>query len=83
MEDLTFEQIADFVRERSRIPEKTSIVQSSRFGRDLRITGDDGGELLEAVEKRIEVTFTRETFDLHSKEFLFHGKVSKHSRICY
>ena len=74
MEDLTFEQIAGFVRERSRIPEKKSIVQDTQFERDLGITGDDGSELLEAVEKRFDVAFTRETFDLYPNEFLFHGE---------
>lgn len=39
-----------FVRNWSRIPAKKQITSDTQFERDFDITGDDGGELLEAAE---------------------------------
>lgn len=56
------------------------ICPSTQFEKDLGITGDDGVELLEAIEKHFGVaignnqTGVRETFKLGSNEYLFHGE---------
>ncbi|MGD0730319.1 MAG: DUF1493 family protein [Terracidiphilus sp.] len=70
----SFEEIAEFVREWSQIPQDERIAPDTLLERDLGITGDDGSELLEAVEKRFEVAFSKKTFGLGPNEFLFNGE---------
>ena len=76
----TFNEVAEFVREFARIPAKRQITLDTQFERDLDITGDDGVELLEAVQERFRVTFTdgenglRTIFNLGPNEYLFNSE---------
>jgi len=76
MEDLQFEQFAEFIREGCHLKWDEHIEPDTQFGRDLGVAGDDGSELLEAAEKRYGVTFTSETFNLQPNEFLFSPEAS-------
>jgi hypothetical protein len=46
----------------------------TQFERDLGITGDDGIELLEAVQERYGIEFTSESFRLEFNEYVFHSE---------
>jgi acyl carrier protein len=75
-----FNEVADFVRDWARISAKKQITPATQFERDLGITGDDGAELLEAAEKRFNVSLTdgengyRTIFKLGPNEFLFNSE---------
>ncbi len=79
-EPITFEQLAAFIREEAAIRKKKAITPETQFERDLGITGDDGCELLEAVEKHFGLTLHseengyRKAFDLGPDEYLFHSE---------
>lgn len=79
-EPLTFEQLAEFIRESSGISQRKAIAPETQFERDLGITGDDGCELLEAVEEHFatplhtEEDGYREIFSLGANEYLFHSE---------
>jgi hypothetical protein len=55
MDELTFDQFADFIREFWRLSSGKQITPDTQFERDLDLTGDDGDELLLATERRFEV----------------------------
>jgi len=80
MDHPSFEELADFIREWRGISRKKSIVRETQFERDLGITGDDGGELLQVTEKQFNVTLAsdedgyRKTFNLGPSEYLFHSE---------
>jgi hypothetical protein len=80
MEDVTFEHLAAFIRKGSQTPQRQHITLDTQCERDLGITGEDGHQLLEAVEKRFDIEFSseqsglRETFHLGPNEFLFHSE---------
>lgn len=80
MENPSFEEFAEFVREWAGISRKKEILLGSRFEDDLGITGDDGCDLLQATEKRFSVQLHsnedgfRKTFSLGPNEFLFHSE---------
>jgi acyl carrier protein len=80
MENLPFKELAEFIREWSHLPPRKQIAPGTQFERDLGITGDDGCELLEAVEKRFDISLSyeegglRKTFNLGPNEFLFHSE---------
>jgi hypothetical protein len=76
MEDLTFEQFAQFIREYWHVSRRKPIGPETQFERDLGLMGDDGDDLLEEVAKRYEIEFTEETFDLKPNEQLFHDEAS-------
>jgi hypothetical protein len=79
MDDLTFDQFADFIREFWRVSTRKQIAPEIQFERDLGLTGDDGDELLRATERRFDVTLESEetgipeTFNLGRNEYLFHS----------
>jgi hypothetical protein len=72
----TFSEIADFVRRWAFIPSKQQITPHTQFERDLGITGDDGCDLLEAVQKQFRVNLApdeagyRTIFGLGQNEYL-------------
>jgi acyl carrier protein len=80
MDYLTFDEFTEWLREYLGIPLRKAILPETQFDRDLGVTGDDGADLLQAAEKRFEVTFTdrdgnlRETFKLQPNEYLFHSE---------
>jgi len=71
---LSFEEFAGFIRQWGRISPKKRIAPETDFEGDLGVSGDDGLDLLEAVEKRFGVSLSRESFNLAPDEFLFHGE---------
>jgi acyl carrier protein len=81
MENLPFQQLAEFIREWSHISRKKQIVSETQFERDLGITGDDGYEFLGATEKRFDINLSskedgyRQIFKLGPNELLFHSEV--------
>jgi hypothetical protein len=56
MENLSFDQFAEFVRECNSISLKSKIAPESEFEADLGIPGDDGGDLLKATEQRFNIS---------------------------
>jgi hypothetical protein len=76
----TFDDVAEFVRHWARIPAKRPITPDTQFERDLGITGDDGGELLEATEVQFKVNLKdgdngyRTIFNLGPNEYLFNSE---------
>lgn len=78
--DLTFDEFATWLREYWSVPTRKAIVPEMQFERDLGLTGDDGGDLLLAVEKEFEVrlgdeaTGVREAFNLQPNEYLFNSE---------
>ena len=80
MDELTFDEFADFIREYWQVSDRKRISPETKFERDLGLTGDDGSDLLEATEKRFGVTLAseekglRETFNLGPNEYLFNSE---------
>ncbi|WP_058187953.1 DUF1493 family protein [Terracidiphilus gabretensis] len=70
----SFEQLAECIRRECGLRKDKHIDPDTQFERDLGITGDDGGELLEAVEKQYQVEFTHESFGLEFNEYLFNSE---------
>jgi hypothetical protein len=76
----TFEEFVEFVREFTGLSHKAPIVPSTKFEKDLGVTGDDGVDLLRGVQTRFNVVLcseergVRDTFTLGPNEFLFHSE---------
>ena len=71
MQEPSFDQLAEFVRDCAGLRTDKRIVEDTQFERDLGITGDDGADLLEAVERKFHVAFTEDSFCLGVNEYLF------------
>jgi hypothetical protein len=56
MDTLSFTEFVEFVRQWARLSENTPIAPETELEKHLGISGDDGRELLQAVEKRFNVT---------------------------
>ena len=76
MKEPTLEELTDTIRKKCGLRPRDLIVPDAQLDRDLGITGDDGSELLEAIEERFGVTFTAASFDLQPNEFLFGPEAS-------
>lgn len=80
MDELTFNEFADFIRDFWRVSPHKQIEPDTQFERELGLTGDDGGDLLGAAEKRFGVKLVseedgiRKTFNLGPNEYLFHSE---------
>jgi hypothetical protein len=80
MDDLTFGEFANCIREYWQVSDRKKVSPETQFERDLGQTGDDGNDLLVATEKRFGVTLCseetemRETFNLGPNEYLFHSE---------
>lgn len=76
----SIQDVADLVR--GFTWERYSITTETRLEEDLRITGDDGVDLLEAAEERFGVDLSDSergiaaTLDLGPNEYLFHAEGS-------
>jgi hypothetical protein len=76
----SFKEFTDFIRTCTGISMRKQIVPETLFERDLGVTGDDGCELLEAIEDHYGVCLLsrddgyRSTFGLAPHEFLFHSE---------
>jgi hypothetical protein len=79
-EALSFNDFAEFIRQWARLSRKKHIAPETEFEAGLGITGEDGSELLKAVEQRFRVTLSsdehgyRKTFNLGPNECLFHSE---------
>jgi len=80
LEAPTFEQLADLIRKITGVSNKTIIDPSTQFEKDLGVTGDDGVELVEAVEKHFGIPLTNTkgqlcaSIGLKPNEYLFHSE---------
>lgn len=80
MDELRFDEFAEFVRQFWHVSPRKPIAPDTQFERDLGLTGDDGDELLLATQERFgvqlgsEETGIRETFNLGPNEYLFHSE---------
>lgn len=78
--EVTLQNLVSIIRECQAFPEKDKITEASLLEKDLGITGDDGSELLEAIEKKFDISFSgpdgslREAFGLSEGQYLFHGE---------
>lgn len=78
--EITLDRLIEFIRNHQRISKEIVIDQNSFLEKDLGITGDDGEEFLEAIERGFVVSFAgsngtiREAFGLEKDEYLFHSE---------
>jgi acyl carrier protein len=79
-QEATIENLINVIRKHQGIPQKKEITVGTLLEKDLGITGDDGCELLEAIEQEFGVSFIgadgtiREIFGLQKDEYLFHSE---------
>jgi hypothetical protein len=77
---VTVAEVIACIRESQGITEAKSITTDTLLERDLGITGDDGSELLEDLQKRFGISFAggdgtlREAFGPEKDEYLFHSE---------
>jgi acyl carrier protein len=76
MELPSVRQVGEFIREWGGISQSERIEEDTQLERDLGITGDDGEELILAIEKQFEISLTRESFNLQANEDLFGPEAS-------
>ena len=80
MKTPSFEELAAFIRKWAMLPSDERITPETQFERDLGITGDDGGELLHAIETHFNAQLAteedgyRKTFGLEENEYLFNSE---------
>lgn len=74
--DLSFENFVDFINDNFVFPDKASITRDTLVENDLGITGDDGDDLLLAIqdEYMIDANLIGKTIGLEENEYLFHGE---------
>lgn len=72
--DASIDNLIRIIREFHRIPQRKVICGNSLIENELGITGDDGVELLEEIEKTYGISFAREDFGLSKNESLFHSE---------
>jgi len=78
--EVTFQNLVSIIRESQGFSGKDIITEASLLEKDLGITGDDGCELLEAIEEKFDISFTgpdgslREVFCLSEGQYLFHSE---------
>ncbi len=79
-EDASFDKLIEIIRECQGFSAQYEISADMLLERDLGITGDDGCELLEAIEQTFGMSFLgtdgtlKETFKLAEGEYLFHSE---------
>ena len=77
---IELEDVIAYLRESQGAWKRKAITAATLLEDDLGITGDDGVELLEEIQKRFEVSFIgadgtlREAFGLAPDEYLFHSE---------
>lgn len=76
----TLDDLISLIRKHQGISPKKEITENTLVEDDLGITGDDGCELLEAIEKKFDISFAgpnsslRDAFGLSEGQFLFHSE---------
>jgi acyl carrier protein len=79
---ISLDELIALIREHQGISGKKEITESSLLEKDLGISGDDGGELIEAIEKKFNLSFAgadgslSKAFGLSEGQYLFHGEVN-------
>ena len=68
----SFEELASLIRKHQGFRPDKRILPEFQFERDLGVTGDDGVEILEEVQNRYGIEFSRKSLDLEDNEYLFH-----------
>ena len=76
MDNPTFDQVSNFLREFNGWSKKKQIVPETKLEDDLHIAGDDGVDLFDKAEKHFSISFPsgsefRELFNLSENEYLF------------
>lgn len=77
---LTPDSLIALIREHQRVAPKLEIGENSLLEKDLGITGDDGCELLEAIQEKFEISFLgqdgtiKDAFNLKDGQYLFHSE---------
>lgn len=78
--DITLSNLVGIIRKCQGFAETDVITEAAQLERDLGITGDDGCELLKAIEKEFDISFAgsdgtiREALGLSDGEYLFHSE---------
>jgi acyl carrier protein len=78
--EVTLENLISIIRECQGFSEKDIITEASLLEKDLGITGDDGSELIEVIEKKFDISFAgsdgslRDAFGLGEGQYLFHSE---------
>lgn len=78
--EITLANLIDFIRKHQGLAKNQAITGATLLEKDLGITGGDGCELLEAIQKQFNVSFIgadnsiRELFSLQDDEYLFHSE---------
>lgn len=77
---LSIQNLIQVIRDHQRISPQIAISDDTLLEADLGITGDDGDELLESIEREFGLSFVgtdgtlREAFALKDDEYLFHSE---------
>jgi len=80
IKNLSFDDFVDFINDNFIFSDKVPIGKETLVEKDLGITGDDGDELLLAIQDEFGINFCDETgsirkaFNLKENEYLFHGE---------
>jgi hypothetical protein len=69
----SFEEFAEVVRNYAGLKRDRHIGPETQFERDLKLTADDGADLLEDLEQHYKIDLTADSFDLKENECLFHS----------
>ena len=68
----TLPELIDFIRENQGIARSKPVLVASYLEKDLGITGDDGSDLLEAIQDRYSISFTMDSLGLSKGQSIFH-----------
>lgn len=80
MKDLSFDSFTRFIIRERLLDDDYIATKDTLVEDDLGITGDDGAELLEALEKEYQIEFEdgtgslRKAFGMREDEYLFHSE---------
>ncbi len=80
MNEVSIDDLITLICAHQGVSSKTKITIETRLEEDLGITGDDGCELLEEIQRRFSVSFAgadgslRAAFQLEKDEYLFHSE---------
>jgi acyl carrier protein len=70
----SFEEVCQIIRDQAQLDPDERITPETQFERDLGITGDDGSEIIDSVEKHYGIQFTPDSFGLEPNEYLFNSE---------
>ena len=76
----SIDELVQFIRYEMSISDRVPITEDSMLESDLGITGDDGVDLINAIEKAFDIVIfdsgkpTYNVFNLKENEYLFHSE---------